>query len=210
MLLRKITMNSVLRSVYKTIFSSLPFGALRMLKLGKLATSVATPVLATELTTLEFFAFTALRTIIGASKLFYHVPTLIGSLYFKAQIQGGTALARLLCFLAPLACMALFVSTPVGSQAWVYSAYWLIPAALALVPHKNLFLTALGSTFMTHAVGSVIFIYLTPMTASYWVALMPVVLFERCLYAAGITALYHVVQYFKQTTQTISARLVNA
>ena len=86
----------------------------------------------------------------------------------------------------PLACMGLFIAHPVGAQAIVYSLYWLIPVALYLVPQKSLFLQALGSTFIAHAVGSVIWLYTVPMTAGMWMGLMPIVLIERLLFALGM------------------------
>ena len=86
----------------------------------------------------------------------------------------------------PLACMGLFIAHPVGAEAFVYSLYWLIPVVLYFVPKKSLFLQALGSTFIAHAVGSVIWLYTVPMTAGMWMGLLPIVLVERFLFALGM------------------------
>src|SRR5579872_833379 len=77
------------------------------------------------------------------------VPGLCASLYWATH----NFLVRVIL---PIACMALFIAHPVGSQAFIYSLYWLIPVVLYLIPQRSLFLTALGSTFVAHAVGSVI------------------------------------------------------
>ena len=92
----------------------------------------------------------------------------------------------------PLACMGLFVVHPVGAQAFVYSLYWLIPVFLYVVPQRSLFLNALGSTFVAHAVGSVIWLYTVPMTADMWMGLMPIVLLERILFALGMVIAHRI------------------
>jgi hypothetical protein len=83
--------------------------------------------------------------------------------------------------------MAPFIIHPVGAQAWYYSLYWLIPVAASLLP-ENLLLRSLGATFTAHAVGGVIWLYTLPSTPGFWTALIPVVAFERIVFAAGIAA----------------------
>ena len=91
----------------------------------------------------------------------------------------------------PLACMGLFVLIPSGAEAWYYSLYWLIPVAVRVLGWgRNLVARSLGATFTAHAVGSVIFAYSLPYTAAQWTALMPVVAYERFLFACGIAASY--------------------
>lgn len=97
--------------------------------------------------------------------------------------------------LLPIACMGLFIAHPVGSQAFFYSLYWLIPVVLYFVPRKSLFLHALGSTFVAHAVGSVIWCYTVPMTVGMWTALMPIVILERVLFAFGMVVAYHMITF---------------
>ena len=45
---------------------------------------------------------------------------------------------------------------------------------------------SLGATFTTHAVGGAIWNYIAPMTAKAWIILIPIVVFERLLFASGI------------------------
>ena len=91
----------------------------------------------------------------------------------------------------PLACMALFVMTPAGAGAWYYSLYWLIPVAVRVFGwSKNLVARSLGATFTAHAIGSVIFAYSLPYTSAQWTALVPIVAYERLMFAAGIALSY--------------------
>ncbi len=80
----------------------------------------------------------------------------------------------------PLLAMALFVLSPNGQGAWSYSLYWLIPVGVAFM-RPSLFGRALQSTFVAHAAGSVMWAYLTPLTSTMWLALIPVVAVERLL-----------------------------
>jgi len=111
-------------------------------------------------------------------------PMLFAALYFAAYGKGKLVQATV-----PLACMALFMLHPVGSQAWYYSLYWLIPAIALLIP-EHLFLRSLGSTFTAHAIGGIIWLYTLPTTPAFWLALIPIVAFERLLFAAGISVSY--------------------
>jgi len=111
-------------------------------------------------------------------------PMLFAAFYFAKYSKG-----KLVQALVPLACMALFIAHPIGAQVWFYSLYWLIPAAVLLLP-ENLFARSLGSTFTAHSIGSIIWLYAFPSTAAFWVALIPVVAFERLLFASGISVSY--------------------
>ena len=111
-------------------------------------------------------------------------PMLAATVYFALYSRGKFAGA-----LVSLACMAAFIAHPIGGQAWIYSLYWLIPTiALALPSH--LFLRSLGSTFTAHSIGSVVWLYAFPSTPAFWLALMPVVAFERFMFASGISISY--------------------
>jgi uncharacterized membrane protein YccF (DUF307 family) len=92
--------------------------------------------------------------------------------------------------LVPLACIALFVAHPIGRSVWFFSLYWLIPVIARFAFPNNLFAKSLGASFTAHAVGGVIWIYFVGMPASMWLALIPIVAFERLVFAAGISASY--------------------
>jgi len=111
-------------------------------------------------------------------------PMLAATAYFALYSRGKFAGA-----LVSLVCMAAFIAHPVGQQAWAYSLYWLIPA-IALALPEHLLLRSLGSTFTAHAIGGVIWIYSFPSTPAFWMMLIPIVAFERLLFALGISGSY--------------------
>lgn len=125
---------------------------------------------------------------ISLSFLAFCVPGFCASLYWATNHYS-------IRVALPLLCMGLFVAHPVGVQAFVYSLYWLIPVILYAVSQRSLFLNALGSTFVAHAVGSVIWLYTVPMTAGMWIGLMPIVIVERVLFALGMIIAYRVFSF---------------
>jgi hypothetical protein len=118
-------------------------------------------------------------SVLNIARLF---PMLFAAYYFtKGKSKLGVAV--------PLVCMGLFMLHPVGGQAWYYSLYWLIPV-IALAFPGRLFARSLGATFTAHAIGSVVFLYALPSTPAFWVALIPIVAFERLMFAGGIAVSY--------------------
>lgn len=131
----------------------------------------------------EIVAFVWLGKAFELVNLLRLLPMLFAALYFAKYSKGKFAQAAV-----PLACMALFIAHPVGAQAWQYSLYWLIPAVVLLLP-EHLLLRSIGSTFTAHAIGSVIWLYFMPaMAPVVWLALIPLVAFERGIFALGISA----------------------
>mgnify|MGYP001614438182 CR=1 FL=1 len=51
---------------------------------------------------------------------------------------------------------------------------------------------SLGATFTAHAVGGAMWNYIVPMTPGAWIALIPVVIYERLLFTIGIAASFMV------------------
>lgn len=143
-------------------------------------------------TATTLFAFSLVwRLLLGATVLAHCLPGYAAALYWA----GPKKLIRLVL---PALCMVLFIVHPVGGPAFAYAFYWLIPIGLYFVAERSFFLQALSSTFVAHAVGSVIWIYTVPMTSAMWLALIPVVIFERMIFASGIWAVYHSVNYIRQ------------
>jgi hypothetical protein len=144
---------------------------------------------------------------VSLSFLAFCIPGFCASLYWSTQHYA-------IRLLLPLACMGLFVIHPIGAQAFVYSFYWFIPVVLYFIPQRllrqsfseggSLFLQALGSTFIAHAVGSVIWLYTVPMTAGMWMALVPIVLFERVLFALGMVIAHRMISFIFDTIDTVS------
>ena len=98
--------------------------------------------------------------------------------------------------IVPLLAIAAFMAHPIGRTVWFFSLYWAIPIIAKISPPKyqnNIFVRSLGTTFTAHAIGGAIWIYTIPMTAEQWVGLIPVVAYERLLFAAGIAVSYVVI-----------------
>ena len=134
-----------------------------------------------------FFAQVADYLIVGKEWTWINtlrmLPMIFTVIYFANKRKYWTAIV-------PAICMVLFMVHPVGRQVWFYSLYWLIPILGSLFPKKFLLLRSLGATFTAHAVGGVLWLYTIPMEAGAWVSLIPIVAYERILFAMGIAGSY--------------------
>ncbi len=114
----------------------------------------------------------------GIIRLF---PTLFAVTYFAKK--------RTFNVIVPVLCIIAFNLNPIGRSAWQYSMFWLIP----IVAHffrKNLFAKSLGATFTAHAVGGALWVWAFGLSKTIWLALIPQVIMERTLMAAGIAISY--------------------
>lgn len=133
------------------------------------------------------------KWMIGFAPLTFGIPTACEaanwSLYTHQGCAWKTALMKMVFnIFIPALCIFLFVIHPVGSQAFVYSWYWLIPIAAYVVQlffRSSFFLVALSSAFIAHAVGSVMWLYTLNMPAERWIALIPIVACERLVFTLG-------------------------
>lgn len=124
------------------------------------------------------------------------LPTLFATLSWHLSRARDQRLVRVADFFlhvcVPVLSMIVF-STATTGYAFCYSLYWLIPVA-GFVARKrgasSIFIQALTSTFIAHAVGSMIWLFVVPMASSQWVALIPIVAIERFISALGMTAAY--------------------
>ena len=151
------------------------------------------------------FAFGAL-TSFSSLLLACHLPTLASALYLAAFNKSHYSIStrkKILLASIAVSCMILFNLHPVGAVAGLYSLFWLIPLASLALPHQNLFIHMLGSTFTAHAVGSVIWLYagLVP-NPETWLALIPVVVLERILFASGMFVGYTIFIAAKKAATT--------
>lgn len=113
------------------------------------------------------------------------LPIIVSVFTMAAAAVYFGAKSRPIALVGPVA-MVLFWLHPEGSVAWIYPLFWVIPV-LATFYKKNLFARSLGSTFTAHAIGSVAYLYAFNIPAEVWFALIPVVAFERLLFASGIS-----------------------
>jgi hypothetical protein len=125
------------------------------------------------------------------SPLSFHIPTFFSGAYWASN-------SFIVRFFVPAFCIILFLIHPVGSQAWFYTLYWLIPLVIYMMPRKMVFFDALASTFIAHAVGSVIWLYWLPLKPELFWALMPIVILERILFASGMTLTYCLIENAKR------------
>jgi hypothetical protein len=125
--------------------------------------------------------------------LAFCVPGFFASLYWAYD----TVACRVM---VPVVCIVLFVLNPTVGYAAPYALLWTIPMICYFIPSRNPFFTALGSTFVGHGVGSVIWLYTVPMTPLLWLGLIPIVFVERLVCAVAMTALYYVFQFFSSYT----------
>ncbi len=122
--------------------------------------------------------------------LAYIVPGMCASLYWASE-------SKIIRLVLPLVCMIAFWVHPVGAQAWPYACLWFIPLVLYKAPRTRLY-TALASTFVAHAVGSVIWLYTVPMSPALWIGLIPLVILERCTFAAGMVVVHALIEKVAQ------------
>ena len=115
------------------------------------------------------------------------IPILFATYYF------GSRKEQRLSIVIPALAIVAFVLQPVGRTAWFFTLFWTIPIIIRLLPQKyreKAFLRSLGATFSAHAVGGAIWAWTVPMTQAQWIGLIPVVVYERLLFASGITVTY--------------------
>lgn len=130
-------------------------------------------------------------TTIAVIRLF---PLLFASLYFAMMTRKNASRAILV---VPLLAIIVFVLNPIGAKVWYYSLFWLIPVA-SYFWRKNLYIRSLGATFTAHAVGGAAWITFLHLPATVWKSLIPVVIEERLVFAAGIAVSFLAVKLFLQ------------
>lgn len=139
--------------------------------------------------------------------LVYHLPLLFASLFFIIKSQGQ----RWFVWGSINCCAMLFWAHPLGAQAGLYTLVWAIP--LVTLSSPNLYNQALTSTFIAHAVGSVIWLYagLGPATAAGWITLIPLVIIERLFLAGimtfGILSIEKALKYLQQKHRSYFAHI---
>lgn len=114
--------------------------------------------------------------------LLYHIPGLCAAASFAYH-------NKFISIGLPLMCMILFLVHPIGFASWGYPLYWFIPIVISF-SKRSIFLQALLSTFIAHAVGSVICLYTVSTSPVLWWSLMPVVFIERLMFASIMTVVY--------------------
>lgn len=145
-------------------------------------------------------------------------PTLFAVAYFaynsassRSKLSSSSG-RDILSFVVPILAIVAFNLHTIGRSAWQYSLLWLIPIGASFF-RKNLFTRSLGATFTAHAVGGAAWVWAFGLSKQIWLALIPQVIMERLVMAAGISAFYLVFTYIlnfasirKLTTYKLSTK----
>lgn len=118
------------------------------------------------------------------------IPLAFASLYF-----GGKS-RRII--LVPLICMLLFWLHPIGFQVWYFAMLWLIPIVIRFIPEIrgiSPVLNGIGTAFVDHAVGSILYLYAIDIPAIAWQSVFLQAIFERITFGLGIAISYFVLKY---------------
>jgi len=174
---------SMIAPLFGAFFGIGGLGAILLLKKVSASALFSTP----------FFAFTGL-------------PLLFEAMCWSVDYRySQRTFARFfLNFLLPLGAFLLFIFHPSVGYGFWFGLYWTIPMGIYLAETAGLVsvsvvTTAIRSTFIAHAVGSVLWCYTVPMTPGQWLALVPLVAIERFVFAGsmvlGHSVLMHVVRH---------------
>lgn len=115
----------------------------------------------------------------GLIRLF---PTLFAVWYFAKKDKTT--------LVVPLLAIFVFNLHPIGRTVWYYSLFWTIPLITHFFRQRLLIARSLGATFTAHSVGGALWIWAFNLPASVWQNLIPVVIVERAIFAAGISITY--------------------
>jgi len=114
-------------------------------------------------------------------------PMLFAAYYFAKNKER--MLNDKIGILIPFIAAALFLLHPVGAEVWYLTLFFMVPVVIKFLPDR-LFLRSLGATFTAYTIGTSLWIWTVPMTAEVWMALIPIVIFERTIFALGISGTY--------------------
>ena len=134
------------------------------------------------------FAFIGVKLLSGKLLITKGIPTLAG--IYSAQCTTPSKHSRFINILIPLTMIMLFNIHHIGQAAWAYSLFWLIPICCEILRYfgiNSIFSRLLAATFVTHAIGSVMWLYCMPTTPATWLGLLTIVPAERLVFASGGT-----------------------
>ena len=155
--------------------------------------------------TLSIILAHAFGLIVGFYKIknitsyFTFLPIILAGIYFAKMFKGDRKM-----IIPSAIAILLFLLHPIGREVWFYSLFWTIPIFISLFKKKTdvllrlkffrVYAYALGSAYVDHAVGSIIYLYYLNIPAKFWVQAIPLTLIERFIIAGGITFSYFAVK----------------
>lgn len=139
----------------------------------------------------ELINFFFKHTPVSSASVIRLFPTLFAVYYFAILSKKNSSSKWILA--VPVLSILAFIIHPIGRQVFYYSFFWLIPI-IAYKFRSNLYIKSLGATFTAHAVGGAAWIWALNLPAKVWIGLIPIVIEERILFAAGISISYILVK----------------
>lgn len=118
-------------------------------------------------------------------------PTLFAVYYFATIAKRGQ---KPWILAVPVLAILVFLAHPYGRQVPYYTLFWVIPL-IALRFKNNLYLKSLGATFTAHSIGGAAWIWAFNLKPAVWNSLIPIVIEERLLFAAGISISFIVIKH---------------
>ena len=123
------------------------------------------------------------------------LPIMMAGIYFAKMFKGDRKMT-----IPAIIAILLFLAHPIGRRVWFYSAFWLVPIFVSLFKSKSdvilrfkpfkVYAYALGSAYVDHAIGSIMYLYYFNIPAHFWIEAIPLTFVERFIMAAGITISY--------------------
>lgn len=149
------------------------------------------------------FALSMIIRLLSGSFPLHFLAFYVPGLFAAYSLSTTSKIAKVI---PSLLCIFLFICHPIGASAALYSLFWVIPIFCAFYLPQNIFAKALSSTFIAHAVGSVIWLYTVPMSANQWLMLIPIVMVERFFFAFLIVVGYKVVSSIQEHAKYLSLK----
>ena len=170
-------------------------------------TSIIIPLCGYFFATVPLIAAIMLITIVKSltvgTLIALKIPTMTATLGWaltKQKTKKSELLNLLFAVIIPACCMIAFIMHPIAGLAPWYCSYWIIPMiiyGIAQFKKVHYFFTAIQITFVTHAVGSLVWLYSLPITAEQWNQLIAVVPIERTILALYTTLCLNILIWLK-------------
>lgn len=165
-------------------------------------------------TSITILIVAGIKAVMHTLPLTLGIPTIAATLSLSLQQKSDALINKILDFamhvLLPLCCIIFFVCYPTTGYGWPYALYWLIPPCLYFLPTKALkptiFTQVLASTFVAHAIGSIMWLVQVPMNQSQWLGLIPIVAYERLFIATFSTIAFYVLTQVAATFLGLSCK----
>jgi hypothetical protein len=129
------------------------------------------------------------------------IPTLFASFCWKKD--SSLFVRFFINIFVPITCFLLFIFHPSVQFGWWFGCYWFIPVLIFILKFFGFIKngpveTAFRSTFVAHAIGSVMWCYFVSTSPAYWLSLTYVVAAERLVIASGMVFVFAGIKFFEK------------